>query len=436
MSFIENQLKVYNVATEHTRLSVLFLCFLILLCREPDGFFNPQFWAEDGVIFFQQNLILGLPALLEPYVGYLHLIPRLISYFSGFFSVTYAPALYNFSALVITLLVINYLFSPRIQLPFKPLLAIAVVLVPSDGEILMTITNIQWFLLLILILFIIQDKPNTRNQLLLDTLIITLIGLTGPFILLFIPLFIFRLIYICRSYYSVYLLSIALLLALIQGYFIWQTTVELPAFSEDYENYGLEILVPILAIRLSGCLFFGDELSLAISNFSALKALSGNLSFGDYVSLAFNFPGLIGLTGLAIIVPAGLLILAVSKHRRKLPVVVFLIGGIIIIVAAFYKFRNNLPMMLPFHNGSRYFYILHIFIIWSLIIYLDSDKIIKYMSALLLLMALLSAFTHFKVPPLRDFHWEKYSQQIERGEAVRVPINPDGWFVSIPSRVP
>ncbi|MEN8219324.1 MAG: hypothetical protein ABFS56_23780 [Pseudomonadota bacterium] len=430
MSFIENQFKVYNVATE--RLSVLFLCFIILLCREPDGFFNPQFWAEDGVIFFQQNLILGLAALLEPYFGYLHLIPRFISYFSGFFPVSFAPALYNFGALVITLFVINYLFSSRIQLPFKPLLALAVVLVPSDGEILMSITNVQWFLLLLLILFIIQDKPNTRNQLLLDTLIITLIGLTGPFIVLFLPLFIFRLIYICRSYYSVYLLSIALLLALIQGYFLWQTTVELPTSSEDY---GLEVLVPILAIRLSGCLFFGDYLSSAISNLSALKALSGNLSFGDYVSLAFNFQGLIGLTGLAIIVPAGLLILAVSK-RRKLPIVVFLIGGIIIIVAAFYKFRNNLPMMLPFHNGARYFYILHLSIIWSLIIYLDSDKIIKYVSALLLLMALLSAFTHFQVPPLKDFHWEKYSQQIEQGEAVKVPINPDGWFVSIPSRTP
>ncbi|TGO02555.1 hypothetical protein PN36_23055 [Candidatus Thiomargarita nelsonii] len=370
MSFIENQLKVYNVATEHTRLSVLFLCFIILLSREPDGFFNPQFWAEDGIIFFQQNLILGFPALFEPYVGYLHLIPRLISYFSGFFPVTYAPALYNFSALVITLLVINYLFSSRIQLPFKPLLAIAVVLVPPDGDILMNITNIQWFLLLILILFIIQDKPNTRNQLLLDTLMITLIGLTGPFIILFLPLFIFRFIYICRSDYSVYLLSIALLLALIQGYFLWQTTIELPPISEAYNNYGLEVLVPILAIRLSGCLFFGDYLSSAISNLSALKTLSGNLSFGDYVSLAFNFQGLIGLTALSIILPAGLLILAVSKPR-KLP-----------------------------------------------------------------LMALLSAFTHFQVPPLRDFHWKKYSQQIEQGEAVKVPINPDGWFVSIPSRVP
>jgi len=435
MSFIENQLKIYNVATEPTRLSVLFLCFLILLYREPDGFFNPQFWAEDGAIFFQQNLILGLPALLEPYAGYLHVIPRLISYFSGFFPVSFAPALYNFSALVLTLFVINYLFSPRIQLPFKPLLAIAIVLVPTDGEILMNITNIQWFLLLILILFIIQDKPNTRNQLLLDTIIITLIGLSGPFIVLFLPLFIFRFIYICRSYYSVYLLSIALLLALIQGYFLWQTTVELPAFSEDYDKYGLEILVPILAIRLSGCLFFGDYLSLAISNFSALKTLSGNLYFGDYVSLAFNFPGLIGLTGLAIIVPAGLLTLAVSKPR-KLPVVVFLASGIVIIAATFYKFRNNLPALAPCYGGPRYFYTMHLSIIWSLIICLDSDKIIKSVSALLLLMALLSAFTHFQVPPLRDFHWEKYTQQIERGEAVKIPINPDGWFVSIPSRAP
>jgi len=433
MSIIKNKLNV--ISTESDRLTVLLLCFLILLYREPDGFINPQFWAEDGKIFFQQNLILGFSALLEPYSGYLHLIPRLISYLTGFLPISFAPALYNFSALVITLFIINYLFSSRIHLPFKPLLAIAVVLVPYNGEIMMSLTNIQWFLPILLILLIIQDKPNTKNQLLLDTLMISAIGLTSPFVALFLPLFIFRFIYICRSDYSVYLLSIALLLALIQGYFIWQTTVGLPTISEDYDNYGFKALIPILALRLSGTLFFGDYLSSAISNLSALIKVSGNLSFGDYVSLAFNFQGLIGLTGLAIILPAGLLILAVSKPpHRQLPIVVFLMGGLIILFATFYKFKNNWPILVSFDNGYRYFYSLHLFIIWSLIIYLDS--VIKYVSALLLLMALLSAFTHFQVPPLKDFHWEKYSQQIERGEAVKVPINPDGWFVSIPSRAP
>ncbi|KHD06402.1 hypothetical protein PN36_05040 [Candidatus Thiomargarita nelsonii] len=403
MSIIKNKLKL--ISTESDRLTVLFLCFLILLYREPDGFINPQFWAEDGEIFFQQNLILGFSALLEPYSGYLHLIPRLISYLTGFLPISFAPALYNFSALVITLFIINYLFSSRIHLPFKPLLAIAVVLVPYNGEIMMSLTNIQWFLPILLILLIIQDKPNTRKQLLLDTLMITAIGLTSPFVALFLPLFIFRLIYICRSHYSVYLLSIALLLALIQGYFIWQTTVGLPTFSEDYDNYGFKVLIPILALRLSGTLFFGD-----------------------YLSSAFNF---YGLTGLAIILPTGLLILAVSKPpHRQLPIIVFMMGGLIILFATFYKLKNNLPILVSFDNGYRYFYSLHLFIIWSLIIYLDS--VIKYVSALLLLMALLSAFTHFQVSPLKDFHWEKYSQQIERGEAVKVPINPEGWFVSIP----
>jgi hypothetical protein len=63
---------------------VLLLCLIILFYREPDGFLNPQFWAEDGVIFFTQNLTFGLSAFWKPYAGYLHLTPRIIAYLCGF----------------------------------------------------------------------------------------------------------------------------------------------------------------------------------------------------------------------------------------------------------------------------------------------------------------------------------------------------------------
>src|SRR5262245_35341761 len=43
----------------------------ILIWRRPDAFHTPQFWAEDGEIFFAQSRLFGSAALLEPSAGYL-----------------------------------------------------------------------------------------------------------------------------------------------------------------------------------------------------------------------------------------------------------------------------------------------------------------------------------------------------------------------------
>jgi hypothetical protein len=389
---------LYNSAlTKHHSLFILFLCFIILFSREPDGFLNPQFWAEDATIFFKQNFTLGVEAIWQPYAGYLHLVPRLIAYISGFFPTLWIPALYNFSFIILTLFVINYLLSSRIDLSFKPLLAIAIVLVPYNGEILMSITYIQWLLAILIILFIIQEKPNSNQQLLLDTIIITVTGLTGPFILLFLPLFVFRFIYICRSYYSIYIFCIALLLCFIQGYFIFQTE---NINNSENSSYSLEILGQILAMRFSGALFFGEYISLAI----------------NYYLLLF----------ISIIILFGLLILGIFNiNNRQLPILIFLISGIIVIVSTLYKFRYDLDPLIQFDYGTRYVYILHLFTIWSLILLLNSNGFIKYISALLLLIFLLSTFTHFQATPLTNYHWEKYYKHIEQGDAVKVPINPN-----------
>ncbi|RKZ53139.1 MAG: hypothetical protein DRR16_00060 [Candidatus Parabeggiatoa sp. nov. 3] len=400
-----SKVEIDNGSTGSSHLPILLLCLMILIYREPDGFFNPQFWAEDGSLFFKQNLTLSISAIWQPYVGYLLIIPRLVAYFSGFFPVSWVPALYNLGFIILTLFVINYLLSSRIHLPFKPFLAITIVFLPYNGEILMSLTNVQWILAIVLILFIIQDKPNTTRQLLLDTATIIAIGLTGPFIVLFLPLFLFRIIYICRSYYSLHLLSVAFLLSLIQGYFIWQASK--PVSSGELAH-SLEALEQVLAMRFSGTLFFGD-----------------------YISLALNSHLLAGMT---IILFAGLLTFAILETRQKrLPIFVFLLGGCIITLACFYKFRYNLHVLVPFNNGYRYFYIPHLLIVWSLIVCFDSKGISKFISALLLLMVSvsLSSFSHFQVAPLTDYHWEKYSKQIEREKDIKIPINPDGWFLKI-----
>lgn len=113
----------------------------------------------------------------------------------------------------------------------------------------------------------------------------------------------------------------------------------------------------------------------------------------------------------------------------------FLFSGIITILACFYKFRHNLAILIPVDNGARYFYLFHLLTVWSIIIYFHSSKkTIRLLASVLLLMVLLIKLTHFQFPPLIDYHWKQYSNQIESGENIKIPINPSGWFLSVPNK--
>ena len=41
---------------------------------------------------------------------------------------------------------------------------------------------------------------------------------------------------------------------------------------------------------------------------------------------------------------------------------------------------------------------------------------------------------HLKEHSLRDRHWQDYVPRILAGEAVAIPIHPDGWTVTLPAR--
>jgi hypothetical protein len=71
---------------------------------------------------------LGFRAFLEPYMGYLHTLPRLIAWTaSRLLDPAWWPAFYNVTAFALWLAVIARTFSPRLPLPpaLRPWLAFA-----------------------------------------------------------------------------------------------------------------------------------------------------------------------------------------------------------------------------------------------------------------------------------------------------------------------
>ena len=96
-----------------TRLLFSTLLAALLLLRSPGSLLHPQFWAEDGTLFFQEAFNHGfLGTILQPASGYLHRSPDSWPVFRCSSRWT-APLIFNLAAFVVQLIPAFYLLSPR-----------------------------------------------------------------------------------------------------------------------------------------------------------------------------------------------------------------------------------------------------------------------------------------------------------------------------------
>lgn len=160
-----------------------FLALIFLIYKTPHSFINPQFWAEDGVIFFQ-NAHLGFHAFITPYAGYLHVIPRLCAYLSYKLDVDllYLPTFYAVFSLICTLLIFFLVLNNRLCLsrPAKLAMALSIILIPHSGEVFLNITNLHWILAIYIILSFIQPQASTLRNEVIETCILIPIYLSSP----------------------------------------------------------------------------------------------------------------------------------------------------------------------------------------------------------------------------------------------------------------
>src|SRR5688572_8258090 len=164
---------------------------LLLALKKPWALHTPQLWAEDGSIFLTQDEQMGLRAWWEPYNGYLHLLPRMIAWTASHtVDVAWWPAVYNGLAFVISVALFARLASRRIDVPGKPWLMLSFVLLVSTGETLINVTNLQWVTAFFLVLQLFATPATTLAQRLGDIAIIIVVGLNGPFAIVFLPLFV------------------------------------------------------------------------------------------------------------------------------------------------------------------------------------------------------------------------------------------------------
>ncbi|HWR98398.1 MAG TPA: hypothetical protein VN317_08240 [Candidatus Methanoperedens sp.] len=164
-----------------------------LFLRETGHFLNPQFWAEDALVFFKQSLEDGfLRSLVTPSSGYLHTFPRLVAGLALLFPPKSTPLIFNLAACAAQMLPIFYLLSGRLRRylpsPVMRVVAAAVyVAAPNSYETYVNLTNSQWNLTLAALLALLADRPASRWIRGAELCMLAVFAVTGPFGIVLLP---------------------------------------------------------------------------------------------------------------------------------------------------------------------------------------------------------------------------------------------------------
>jgi hypothetical protein len=374
------------------------MALVAVIRRTPWIVSNPQFWAEDGPLFFLDAYQHPLRSILQPYAdaGYYLLAPRLIAAAATAAPVKDQPGIYVWVAAAIVLAVCALALSSRINLGrgTRCVMALAVALAPGPHEVFSSLTNSQWMFALGLVLVAASSAARAAGDRIRDVAIVLLAGLTGPFSLFFVPLFALRALRE-RSRFSLLLFGLVTISGGIQA-------LHLPGSRIGGEAHWREM---VGAFALHGSrLFtslFGQPSSWVVALFVALATA------GVYAALVF-----IGLWRPA---PEGL---------------TFTLAALLVLAPSFWAFRGA-PLAMA--GTGRYLYVPAVTLTWAIAALLPSR-----LSIAGLVLIATSAIPWFVRPwRLVDFHWKEASSCIGVTDPCVIPINPSGWNIVVhpkPSR--
>jgi hypothetical protein len=403
-------------ATEAFRRKILFIprplkivavcaaLMLILFSRRPEMFLHPEFWAEDGSVFFLQADTQGADALVTPYSGYHHFLPRIIAAAAAGLDARWIPAAYISANVLTVVLIAIGLFSPRWNLPNPAACALAIVLLPHTGEVFGNLTNLQWLSALGLVWLLVARDPLNKRQYATDGLLAGVVGLTGIFSILLTPLFVWR-AWRRKTRPSMVLAGVVAITAAIQIWTLLRSTHD----SSSSAWPSLESIAGLVGFRLPASLLLPMQCAVQLSRV-ALNGL-GVLSFGLLVAAAVWKPR--------------------GQNTRDLLAAVI----ILLIAATIFRAHSHLAALRSLADGDRYFFLPKLLTAWLLISGWSVPGLFRGAAAATCGLGLLASAVDWHYLRLADHNWPEYARRIEAGEAVSdIPLNPKGLFFDHPGR--
>lgn len=340
-------------------LLLLALSLLFLLPRLSwSNFVNADFlWGEDGNIFIQQANSMGVSALWQPYSGYLHLYPRFVMLIASAFQLAYQPQImlagwflaYLFMFAVLIHAANN--FGANLRSIF--FLIILVSLQPNNGEIFFNLTNAQSLLGVSLSILTLTTSASSLRPSLLNIVILFLLGLTGPYSIVLLPVLIIKAI-VLNDFKKNYWLYLSILVcALIQGLLIvFSNRLNLSHTQEWTMVFGMKenrVYAPIETSELIA------KWSLTFLTLWLFYATQNAISL--FSVLCFWF---IAVTN---IFKKGTTD-STEKFRHFISILLLISAGLFI-AAGIFTFKKNSLEILDLGNGCRYTWIPYTLIFFS-----------------------------------------------------------------------
>lgn len=403
----------------------MFLVVLFVMAyKSNDALSLPQFWAEDATVFFAEQHGLGLPQVFMPYAGYLLAIPRLVAWIATWLPATKAPLIYNATAILLSTMAITYTCRRlRNHVPAW-IVALSMLAVPTNGEILGTITNAQWFLQFVMAVCCLLPAEATASRAVpwLRAGAVLLIALTGPFSTLL-------LVVICA-------LVAASWLATRTGISPFDGALSAFTASRDWPVIGA---TAVGGITQAAVIAFHPE-AQRLANMGPIWAF--NTTFTELLP-----PHIFGsdfLTGTswqllyALLIGTLLLSRRADGHSR---LVVLCFAAFAIVETFVPMLRMSDPARIIPLNDDRYFYLVKVVWWWAVWLALSGPCRRSRVNATAITTALICLFAltnaqYLRRPPFKDFDWPGHAAKLREPGRHVIPINPQDWKIEVETAAP
>ena len=419
----------------------------VVIARRPDAIFNPQFWAEDGKVFYADAYNFGFRSVAWPVAGYLQTLPRLAALLSLGFPFRAAPFVLNCIAIVVQVLPAVLLLSKRLDPvgTWRPrcLLAFLYLTLPNSHELHGNITNAQWALALSALLVIFARPAKSLPARVFDIVVVGLCSLTGPFVILIAP------IGVAKRYMDRPETAAAFTLALAPT----AANAAEPRRSIVRQRPQHEVGAYLLGITALGAV--GQAVALISTGASArihvergasllvlLKILAKQIFLavflGRRVLSSLTLGSWRGIVIAAIAVFGGICIVAYALCTGPLRLKLFLAFSLCILVVSLAYPMTQPPQWPVLSNagGVRYWFFPMLAVIASLVWLLDPSNMawVRCVATVLILLMGFGILQDFGEPRLQDKHFESYVSLLSTaasGSSLTIPLNPNGWLMHL-----
>jgi hypothetical protein len=402
-------------------LAVFLVACVLVFLRRPDALTNPQFFTEDGTIWYADAHDLGgvRSLFLSTPRGYFHAGQRLAGLAAQAVPMLWAPLFFNIVAIAIEALPAVLLASRRFAQAVPPrwarlLLAFIYVALPAEWMTISNLTHSQWHLAVLASLVVVAAPDGSRWWKGFDIAVVALSGLTGPTSLLLTPIAAVAW-WLRRTRWSLVLLLVTAGAGTIQAIslLLWAAPLA------DHPPLGASAFafMELFARRIVYGALIGQRLSASLLESSA--SVWANVAV---------------LTALAVSGGAALVYALLRAPVELRLLIVFY--AMVLLAALFWP----IPMMgeqkywetlMAPGAHPRYFFPLTFALIATFLWMLSRKMVFARIGGAIALMLTLAVAIPFdwREPAFRDYHFSAYVQRYDEaapGAPVQIPI-PPGW---------